>query len=187
MTAMRKLSRRMPPAVSPLIRLDKKIADNETLTRFIVALSRETVPAEIIKHSAACLKEIINHRLFAFAIRNGNRVDIWGKPGTGNKPFRELLLNDFNVTGAASLNLAVHSFHPDRQESRLTPRNLISHETGGQENLSKIYMIPGHKRSGYHGDIANIVLQSCSQAVSRHMNVTNKQPCKGNVTAASPW
>lgn len=186
MTAIRKLSGKMTPAVSPLILLDKKIADNESLTRFIVALSRKTVPAEIVKHGAACLKKTINHRLFAFAIRNGNRIDLWGEPGTGNKPFRDLLLNDFNVTGAASPHLAAHRFHPDRGERRLTPGNLVSHETGGQMNLSKIYLIPGHGCSGYHGDIANIVLQSCSQAISRQMAVKSDH-AKVNITAATPW
>ncbi len=171
MTAMNRLSQKISAAVCLFTRLDRRDADHEKLTRYIVALNRETLPLEIIKHGAACLKEITNQRVLAFAIRNGNRIDGWADPKTDEKSVQELILNDFNATGTTALNLRTQSFHPDRQACRFNLGNLVSYETGKKKSLSKIYMIPDPRSCGYHGDIANIVLQSCSLAVSRQMTI----------------
>ncbi|MBI9088797.1 MAG: GGDEF domain-containing protein [Desulfobacterium sp.] len=171
MTAMNRLSEKLSTAVCLFTRVDKKNADHEKLTRYIVALNRETLPDKIIKHGAACLKEILNHRLFAFAMRNGNRIDVWGDPKISEKSFKNMILKDFNKSETPSLNLQCHSFHPDQPGCRFNLNNLVSHETGKKESLSKLYMVPDRRRYGYHDNIADIVLQSCSLAVSRQMTI----------------
>ncbi len=173
MTAMNRLSEKLSTAICLFTRVDKRNADHEKLTRYIVALNRETLPDKIIKHGAACLKEILNHRLFAFAIKNGNRIDVWGDPKISGKSFKNRILKDFNGTGTTSLNLQSHSFHPDKPGCRFNLNNLVSSETGRKERLSKVYMIPGPRRYGYHDNITNIVLQSCSLAVSRQMTINH--------------
>ena len=62
-------------------------------------------------------------------------------------------------------------FYPDKPESPFNLKDLISYETGGKERFSKLYMLPDRKRYRDHDNIANIVLQSCSLAVSRQMTI----------------
>jgi diguanylate cyclase (GGDEF)-like protein len=173
MTAMNRLSQKISAAVCLFTRLDRRNADHEKLTRYMIAINEEELPLEIIKHGAACLKEITHQRVLAFAIRNGNRVDVWADPKTDKKSVQELILNDFNATGTTSLNLQTQCFHPARQACRFNLGNLVSYETSKNESLSKLYMIPAPRSYGHHGDIANIVLKSCSLAVSRQMTITH--------------
>ena len=77
MNGKNRLSEKISTTFYHLTRLTNKKADHEKLNRYIVALNQETLPVEIIKQGAACLKEILKYKLFAFVIQNDDRIDVW--------------------------------------------------------------------------------------------------------------
>ncbi len=145
----------------------KKKTDYKKLCRHIVDLNQKKSSVEIIRQGAQCLKEVINCRFFAFAIKKDSMVDVWLDPLTCRESLEKRILKDFDLPDKNRLNY----LNPRLDDSGHTfsLKNLISYGTN-RENL-KIYIIPENDMSSYHEDMVDLILQSCSSAISRQKKI----------------
>ena len=54
--------------------------DYKRLTRYILDINEMHDLESMLQEASKCLKEILNYRLFAFAVQNKNKLDIWIDP-----------------------------------------------------------------------------------------------------------
>ena len=150
----------------------RKQADHKSLTRHVIALNKKQSAEQIINETAACLKNILNYRLFAFVTSKEDGVDIWLDPRMYKKSLEKIILEDFSLNNRKDLNYLNHTFHPDELEEKFNIDNLVFYEFKEENCYSKIYMLP-RRRLFFNEDLVNLVLQACSAALSRQVKMEN--------------
>jgi len=167
-----KISSRMTAIFSMIFNMVRKQADHQSLTRHIIALNKKQSAEQIINETAACLKNILNYRLFAFVTSKDDGVDIWLDPRMYKKSLEKIILEDFSLNNREDLNYLNHTFHPDEIEEKFNMDNLVFYEFKEENCYSKVYMLP-HRRLFFNEDLVNLVLQACSAALSRQVKMEN--------------
>jgi len=167
-----KISSRMTAIFSMIFNMVRKQADHKSLTRHVIALNKKQSAEQIINETAACLKNILNYRLFAFVTSKEDGVDIWLDPRMYKKSLEKIILEDFSLNNRKDLNYLNHTFHPDELEEKFNIDNLVFYEFKEENCYSKIYMLP-HRRLFFNEDLVNLVLQACSAALSRQVKMEN--------------
>jgi diguanylate cyclase (GGDEF)-like protein len=167
-----KISSRMTAIFSILFNMVRKQADHKSLTRHVIALNKKQSAEQIINETAACLKNILNYRLFAFVTSKEDGVDIWLDPRMYKKSLEKIILEDFSLNNREDLNYLNHTFHPDELEEKFNIDNLVFYEFKEENCYSKIYMLP-RRRLFFNEDLVNLVLQACSAALSRQVKMEN--------------
>ena len=153
-----KISSRMTAIFSMIFNMVRKQADHKSLTRHVIALNKKQSAEQIINETAACLKNILNYRLFAFVTSKEDGVDIWLDPRMYKKSLEKIILEDFSLNNREDLNYLNHTFHPDELEEKFNIDNLVFYEFKEENCYSKIYMLP-HRRLFFNEDLVNLVLQ----------------------------
>jgi diguanylate cyclase (GGDEF)-like protein len=167
-----KISSRMTAIFSMIFNMVRKQADHKSLTRHVIALNKKQSAEQIINETAACLKNILNYRLFAFVTSKEDGVDIWLDPRMYKKSLEKIILEDFSLNNRKDLNYLNHTFHPDELEEKFNIDNLVFYEFKEENCYSKIYMLP-RRRLFFNEDLVNLVLQACSAALSRQVKMEN--------------
>lgn len=158
---------------SMLFALMARFSDNyKDLTHYIVALNQKTTPETIIEQASLCLKNILNHRLFAFAIQHSNgKVDVWLDPSMYRQSLESIIMKDFTTMDQTMINYMNLSFQSGNQEKQFKLDNLISYDLNQEDCHAKIYLLPGHTMLKYHDDMVSTILESTVVALSRQMNI----------------
>ena len=170
--AINKISNRMTAIFSMIFNMVRKQADHQSLTRHIIALNTKQSAEQIINETAACLKNILNYRLFAFVTSKEDGVDIWLDPRMYKKSLEKIILEDFSLNNREDLNYLNHTFHSDELEEKFNLDNLVFYEFKEENCYSKVYMLP-HRRLFFNEELVNLVLQGCSAALSRQVKMEN--------------
>ena len=170
--AINKISNRMTAIFSMIFNMVRKQADHQSLTRHIIALNKKQSAEQIINETAACLKNILNYRLFAFVTSKEDGVDIWLDPRMYKKSLEKIILEDFSLNNREDLNYLNHTFHSDELEEKFNLDNLVFYEFKEENCYSKVYMLP-HRRLFFNEELVNLVLQGCSAALSRQVKMEN--------------
>ncbi len=129
--ALSRISGRMALLFSMIFKIAQRQTDHKKLMHHIVALNKKESSTQIINEVAFCLKDILNYRLFAFAIKKEKGIDIWLDPRmynlkvTRKKSIEDIILKDFSIKDRKSLNYLNHTFHPDEQEEKFDMNNLF--------------------------------------------------------------
>ncbi len=170
--AINKISSRVTAIFSMLFNMVRKQADHKNLTRHVIALNKKQSAEQIINETAACLKNILNYRLFAFVTSKKDGVDIWLDPRMYKKSLEKIILEDFSLNNREDLNYLNHTFHPDELEEKFNMDNLVFYEFKEENCYSKVYMLP-QRRLFFNEDLVKLVLQACSAALSRQVKMEN--------------
>lgn len=171
--AFNKISSTVSGIFSTLFGLSAKQIDNNSrrLIQYIIALNKKKNPNEIITEASLCLKDIVNYRLFAFAIKKENKIDIWLDPRMYKSSLESIIISDFALKDKTRINYLNHSFDADEQEKKFAMKNLVSYDLIEEDCHAKIYMVPGHTMLTCHDDMVGIILKSTGIALSRQMNI----------------
>jgi diguanylate cyclase (GGDEF)-like protein len=169
--AMNRFSNRLTDAFSMLFKLAERQADHKKLAQHILALNTKQSSADIINEVAVCLKEILNYRLFAFVVKKEAGVDIWLDPRMYKKSLEDIILKDFSIENKESLNYLNHRFHPGEQEEIFNLSDIVYYELNEENCYSRIYMLPQKKMYAHHDEIVHLILQGCSNALSRQLKI----------------
>ncbi len=164
---IQKISNRLSTPPGMVLSVVEKKTDYKKLCRHIVDLNQKKSPVEIIRQGIRCLKEVINCRVFAFAIKKDNRVDVWLDPSTCKEPLEKIIVKDFDLPDKNRLNYL--NLAADESGNTYDLKKLVSFGTG-REHL-KIYIIPENCMSSYHEDMVDLILQSCSFAIARQEKI----------------
>ncbi len=168
---LNKIPGKMAAFFSMVFKIAQTQTDHKTLASHIIALNQKTSSIQIINEVAACLKEIMNYRLFAFVIKKNDGVDVWLDPRRYKKSLEKIILNDFSLKNEKSFNYLNHTFHSDELEKKFSLKDLVFYELEEKNCSSRIYMLQDENLSSPDEEIVNLLLQGCSAALSRLVKI----------------
>jgi len=171
--ALNKISNTVSGLFATLFGASAKQIDNNSrrLVQYIIALNKKKNPNEIINEASLCLKDIVNYRLFAFAIKRENGIDVWLDPRMYKLSLESIIVNDFALKDKTGIKYLNHSFDDYEQEKKFTMKNLVSYDLLEEDCHAKIYMVPGRTMLICHDDMVSVILKSTGIALSRQMNI----------------
>ena len=150
--------------------LSKKI-DYKTLSRYMLGIHQTQSLERTLKEVARCLKDLLNYRLFSFALFEGEEVNLWVDPSIYEEPLVKIVKKDFDI----SSEIKIHYLHKDKgQFHDLIPfssDDLLSYGLKDQKYFARLYMLPGRKLLSYHSEIMDIILETFSTALTNLINI----------------
>ncbi|WP_321414934.1 GGDEF domain-containing protein [uncultured Desulfobacter sp.] len=154
--------------------LNRAHAQNK-LARHIVALNGKTSSSEIINEVADCLKGILGYRLFAFVNKKNAGVDVWLDPRMYKTSIEEVIIKDFQVKDTKDLTYL--NIEKGREEclEQFGMDSLVHYDHKEENCYSRLYMMPSRPITKFHDDVVRIILQGCSAALSKQINIQRLQ------------
>lgn len=146
-------------------------ADHKKLTRYIINLNQQNSIQDIIHEVSACLKELLNYRLFAFVIKRKTDIDVWLDPRMYRKSLESVLIEDFRLHSESAINYLNHTFHNDEKELPFNLENLVSYDLSEGICQAKVYMLPNRNTQSYNDDAVYILLKSTGIALAKQINI----------------
>jgi len=126
---------------------------------------------EILQEASRCLKEILNYRLFAFAIQDESKLDVWIDPKVYKQPVRKIIEKDFSIKGFSNF----HDLHEEKNRHVDTvtfqSTDLISYVLMDGKYFGKLYILPDREMLYYHNEIINIIVKSLGISLTNYMNI----------------
>ncbi len=169
--ALSRLSNTMTTVLSLVFKTARIQADHKKLTHHILKINKHSVPEKIINEMALCLKEILDYRMFAFVIKTAARADIWLDPGMYRATLEQIVLKDFQIQSPSDLNYLNHCFHPEASGKTVDVNSLVYFDITEENHTFRLYLLPQKSLHTYYDDVVNMILQSCSLALSRQLHI----------------
>ncbi|RJQ58694.1 MAG: GGDEF domain-containing protein [Desulfobacteraceae bacterium] len=173
-TFLEKIIRNVLTGSGLLFGISKRM-DYRTLSRYMLLINEMQDLDGILLEASRCLKAILNYRLFAFAVQDSGKLDVWIDPNIYQKPFRKIIEKDFAVRN----DYTTHYFREDPSRSSKTvtfqSTDLISYVLMDGKYFAKLYLLPDTKMLFYHSEIINIIVKSLGLSLANHMNIKSLQ------------
>ncbi len=145
--------------------------DYKTLSNYILAINQVKDMDEILLEVSKCLKDILNYRLFAFAVQDGDQLKVWIDPSLYKKPIRKIIEKDFNYTGRFKIRYLTEDTGQRNDMVSFRSSDLMSYVLLDDKYLGKLYVLPDRKMFRYHTEIMNVIIKSLGIALSNVMNI----------------
>ena len=172
MKTIDRFQKKMTAALSLFFSSAAREADHERLARYIVSLNQKESPEEIINELACCLKNILNYRLFGFAVKKGQTTDVWLDPQMYKDSLEEIIRNDFQLENRYQINYLNHRIDPDDgMGKKFSMENLTTYELSSKYYQAKVYMLAADKNLDRQGDMIQMILQSTQAALSKQISI----------------
>jgi diguanylate cyclase (GGDEF)-like protein len=145
------------------------------LSRYILGISQMKDLDAILLEASRCLKEILDYRLFAFAVQADDRQDVWIDPRIYRKLLRNIIERDFGNTDGTEIHY-IHKDYDDFDDMDMVSfkkEDLISFVLMDDKCYAKLYLLPNRKMLRYHTDIIQIITNTLGAALSNYMNIKN--------------
>jgi diguanylate cyclase (GGDEF)-like protein len=168
----KRIKNRMVSAAGLMLGLSKRI-DYKTLNRYVIGMNESLTLDHVLLEASRCLKDILNYQLFAFAVQDGERLDVWIDPRMYQKPLSRVIERDF---GADSPRQNIHFFTDDGRDmavsmafhgERLLSRVIM--DTGG--GLARLYVLPQRRMMPYHDEILGTIVKTLGVALNNCLNI----------------
>ena len=145
--------------------------DYKTLSRYMLRINEKRELPEILLEVSQCLKDILNYRLFAFAIQDEDKLDVWVDPSVYKHPMRKIIEQDFSVRELSNFQ-HIHNDRGDRINTvTFHSTDLISYVLMDGKYFAKLYVLPDRKMPFYHNDIINIVVKSLGISLTTYQSI----------------
>ena len=165
------LSNRAMAAFTTFFTAASKQPDPATLSRHILALNTKETTVDIITEMAACLKNTLGYRLFAFVVQKPKGVDAWLDPRMYKHAMEPIIISDFNLSHAREVNYLNQNFTPDEHHMDMELTHLIHYELKGKNYRARLYMIPAQEFTPSHDKTINLLLQGCATALAKQIKI----------------
>ena len=150
--------------------LAKRI-DYKRLTQYILGISRRTDLEGILREVSRCLKDILNYRLFAFAIEQGKQLEVWIDPSIYKDRLREVIENDFGESRLMEFHYLYEDHDHFHDQVTFGGRDLLAYGLRDERFFARVYILPGRKMMRYHGEIMSTILKTLGVSLKNHMNM----------------
>jgi diguanylate cyclase (GGDEF)-like protein len=143
--------------------------DYRALNRYMLSMNQGASLDLILQEAARCLKEILNYHLFAFAVREGEHLDVWIDPRIYHAPLMQVIQKDFDPR----LEATFHSI----QEQAAEPRKMValdgvlSYSLVDERYQANMYLLPERRMLPYHNEILEIVVKTLGIALKNHLSI----------------
>ncbi|MDX9787032.1 MAG: GGDEF domain-containing protein [Desulfobacterales bacterium] len=145
--------------------------DYKTLNRYILSINQGLTLEAILQEAGRCLKDILNYQLFAFAVQDKHRLDIWIDPRIYQEPLKRVIQRDFGTIQ----NLKVHSIYDQAHQPHdwLTfhDRNLLSYSLMDEKCLARMYILPERYMLPHHTEILDIITKTLGVALKNYLSI----------------
>lgn len=168
---IKRMMNRTIAATGMLFGLSKRI-DYKTLNRYVIGMNECLTLDHVLLEASRCLKDILDYQLFAFAVQDGERLDIWIDPRIYQQAISNVIERDF---GSGLQQRHIHFFadedHNRAASMTFREAHLISHlilNTGG---IARLYVLPQRRMMPYHDEILAIIVKTLGVALNNCLNI----------------
>jgi diguanylate cyclase (GGDEF)-like protein len=145
--------------------------DYKALNRYIVAINQSPTLDNILQEASRCLKEILNYHLFAFAVQDREKLDVWIDPRVYQAPLKSVLNRDFGSIE----HLQVHTINEevDNEQGILAfdDEDLLSYSLMDDRCMGRMYILPERKMLPHHNEILDIIVKTLGVALKNYINI----------------
>jgi diguanylate cyclase (GGDEF)-like protein len=158
-------------AAGKIFGLSKRI-DYKTLNRYIIGMNESLTLDHVLLEASRCLKDILHYQLFAFAVEDGERLDVWIDPRMYQQPISRIIERDF---GAGSLQQNIHFFAGGGEDSgapmTFHETQLLSHVILNTGAIARLYVLPRRQMMPYHDEILGVIVKTLGVALNNCLNL----------------
>jgi diguanylate cyclase (GGDEF)-like protein len=167
---MKRFFRNATTAANILFGIARQI-DYKALNRYIVAINQSPTLDNILQEASRCLKEILNYHLFAFAVENREKLDVWIDPRIYQAPLKRVLKKDFGSIE----HLQVHGINEEvggkQGALAFDDEDLLSYSLMDDGCMARMYIFPERKMMPYHNEIIDIIVKTLGVALKNYINI----------------
>lgn len=145
--------------------------DYRSLSRHILGINQGHDLNEILKETSRCLKEILDYRIFAFAVQEEGQLDLWIDPALYSGALRKTITRDFDYSGACRTHAIANAPAGDSPVIAFQEDNILSFILPADHCHARLYLLPNGKMSSHHTDIIDIIVRSLGIALKNHMDI----------------
>jgi len=131
-----------------------KLADYKKLNEYIITMSQVDSISDVMREASNCLKDILDYRLFAVAVKENSHLDLWIDPVMYKKSMEKMIKSDFNCDEDITLNYVNSSDGNDFVgQIEYDYSDMLSFEHVGLQYSARFYIAPKRKMFAYHNEI----------------------------------
>ena len=169
-SALHGMMRNAAAVTGTLFGIAKKI-DYKTLNRYIIGMNESLTLDNILLEASRCLKDILNYQLFAFAVQNQDRLDVWIDPRIYQQPLSKVVERDFGTNS----DQHIHYFNNDGNDADIqmtfNGASLVSHVIMNPHGMARLYVLPKRRMMPYHDEILDTIVKTIGVALNNYMNI----------------
>jgi diguanylate cyclase (GGDEF)-like protein len=148
----------------------KKI-DYKTLNRYIISMNECLTLDNILLEASHCLKDILNYQLFAFAVQDHDRLDVWIDPRMYQQSLSKVIERDFDPNSIQNINFFNDDGAHAGIQTTFNEANLVSHVIMNPHGLARLYVLPKRRMMPYHDEILETIIKTIGVALTNCMNI----------------
>jgi diguanylate cyclase (GGDEF)-like protein len=160
----------MIAATGMLFGFAKRI-DYKTLNRYIIGMNESLTLDNILLEASRCLKDILNYQLFAFAVQDQNRLDVWIDPRVYQKPISKIIEQDFGSGYTRHMHYFKDEGHNAAHKMTFHEEHLLSHVIMNNHGSAKLYVLPKRRMMPYHDEILDTIIKTLGVALNNYLNI----------------
>lgn len=145
--------------------------DYKTLTAYMTGISQLRDIESLMVETSKCLKDILNYKMFAFALHDDELLDVWIDPRTYREALEEVIREDFHTDD----NLKINYLNPQKlgpkSVERINIEKLRSYKLGGSFYHGRMYLIPETKMPLYHEEIIEMIVSTVDASIYNYLNI----------------
>ncbi len=147
--------------------------DYKTLNHYILKINQLHDIEGVLYVLSRCLKDILDYRLFGFALKDGDNIDVWIDPMLYNLSLVKNIEADFN---SQKTDFNVHYFEKEivrhSQNSDIADNeDILSYRVLDKKYMARLYILPGKRMFGYHDEIMNILAKTTGITLENTINL----------------
>lgn len=160
----------MVAATGMLFGFAKRI-DYKTLNRYIIGMNESPTLDDILLEASRCLKDILNYQLFAFAVQDRNRLDVWIDPRVYQQPISKIIEQDFGPEYTQHMHFFKNESDNAAFRTTLHVEHLLSHVIMNNHGIAKLYVMPKRRMMPYHDEILDTIIKTLGVALNNYLNI----------------
>ena len=172
MPNIKKFFREIGAATSAVLGITKTI-DYKTLNNYIISMNESHSLDGILGEASACLKDILNYQLFAFAVQDPKQLDVWIDPRIYQAPLRKVIEKDFGNGDYFPVHTHFLNGLDTCTSQQVSFRNseLISHVILNGHCLARLYVLPKRRMFPYHNEILETIVKTLGVSLNNYLNI----------------
>jgi diguanylate cyclase (GGDEF)-like protein len=145
--------------------------DYKTLNRYIIAINQCQTLDSILHEASLCLKDILNYHLFAFAVQDRERMDVWIDPRIYQEPLKQIIQKDFGIGDIFETHAINDEVDCGRELWALNGHDLLSYSLIEEKATARMYILPERKMLAYHTEILEIIVKTLGVALNNYLSI----------------
>ncbi|MGV8073525.1 MAG: GGDEF domain-containing protein [Syntrophobacteraceae bacterium] len=145
--------------------------DYERLSCYMLNINQMHDLKGIVCQTSECIADILNCRLFGFAIQFGESLEAWVAPSSYELALRNIVEKDFRIPEGFQIHHLDDDTDKPDQSIAFNSESLDSYVVTGDSYFATLYILPGRRPLTHHRHVMVTILKTLSVAISNFMNI----------------